>query len=274
MRNKKFIIALLSATMILGTSITAYADSAYVIGAELPELFVNDSELSDGWHWVYDGTDSGGVNCVYIQNGKRLRGTTTPDGYNVSMYDGEWYTWDEGMPVTKVINYQYSPNKFPFSNTGTLIENDYLGIKMSYTPEDLANGFDGWFGNWAGAMGYRFMSVEFGKEIGLGSEMVSFSIETGDKGNIETANQRAETFHKMYLDGFSFTDTVVCEYTICGKQFYGTKDYWPDGKGDVIAYKLYHTLPTGQSLCVDIQVLSDEALQTAIDFMNTHMTIS
>ena len=274
MKSHKFIVALLSATMILGTSITAYADSTYVVGAELSELFVNDSELSDGWHWVYDGTDSGGVICVYIQDGKRLRDTTTPDGYKVR-YDGAWYTWDDGMPVTKVINYDYGFNRFPFSNTGELMENDYLGIKIKLTPDDFANGFDGWFGNWSGATNYRVFSAEFGEIRGVDNEFITVSIVPEAFGNSEYVSERVNLFHTEYLAGRSTMDMMPFDYTICGKAFHGTKTLSSVGSDDGSeSYELFYPLPTGYCVRVNIDVRSEQGFPIGIDFLNTHMTIS
>ena len=50
----------LALALATGLSMPALADSDYVVGTENPDLFAFDEDLADGWHWVNDGTDSGG----------------------------------------------------------------------------------------------------------------------------------------------------------------------------------------------------------------------
>ena len=263
----------LALALATGLSMPALADSDYVVGTENPDLFAFDEDLADGWHWVNDGTDSGGSVCVYIQNDKRLRNTTTPDGSKVNTF-GEWYTWNKLMPITKVMSYSFNGHKFPFSYDGKVLKNDYLGIQLTFDETDLQNGYDGSIANWAGAPYFRFFNLSFGKPIGMGRESFCLFISPTDYGNAEAAKQLNEFPHQYYLDGYSMFDSITYECEIAGKKFYGTKAFAPDRDTSTQQYELFCSLPTGGSLRIYMVVLSDEAFKEAVDYLGTHLTLS
>lgn len=103
MKKIKILAAIMAATMVIGSSMVAFAGQWQQEGAAWKYQNDDGTCTTGTWQWI-DGNNDGTAECYYFDaNGYMLANTTTPDGYQVDG-NGAWIVNGVVQTQTSVAN--------------------------------------------------------------------------------------------------------------------------------------------------------------------------
>ena len=107
--KKTMIAAIMAVTMVLSSSVVAFAGQWQQEGTIWKYQNDNGNYATNGWQWI-DGDSDGVAECYYFDvNGIMLANTTTPDGYQVDA-SGAWIVNGVVQTQTSAVNNGNSNN--------------------------------------------------------------------------------------------------------------------------------------------------------------------